>query len=126
MTSINSPFPEQDPHPVIPSSVSIRSSVVEREFLTPDRLKTCPSAGIFARNRNVSTSLIFMSLLHFPVLSVDDFTVHHDKIDLFVLSPIAFGVDPHHLWLIAFFGADPKQRQQIGRASCRERVEISV
>src|ERR1043166_5612539 len=108
MTSISSPFPEQDPHPVIPSSVSIRSNVVEREFLTPDRLKTCPSAGIVARKRNVSTSLIFMSLLHFPELSVDDFTVHHDKIDLFVLSLIAFGVDTRDLGFVAFFGADPK------------------
>jgi hypothetical protein len=37
------------------------TSVVEREFLTPDRLNTCPSVGIVARNRIVLTSVIFIA-----------------------------------------------------------------
>jgi hypothetical protein len=61
ITSRSSPLPEQEPTPKISSSVSTLTSVVEREFLTPDRLNTCPSVGIVARNRIVLTSVIFIA-----------------------------------------------------------------
>src|SRR5438270_7879797 len=57
--SMSSPLPEQEPIPDTPSSVSTCTSVVDRVFLTPDRLSTCPSAGIVARRRIVLTSVIF-------------------------------------------------------------------
>ena len=44
----------------MPSSVSTLINVVERVFLTPERLNTCPAAGISARSRMVFTSVIFI------------------------------------------------------------------
>src|SRR4029079_4352312 len=97
MSSISSPLPEAEPMPEIPSSVSTRSNVAERVLRTPERLKTCPSVGIGARRRTIRRSVIFIGpLLHLPKLSLDDFTVDDEKIDFFVQSFVAFGIDPHH------------------------------
>src|SRR6516225_85354 len=113
MISISSPFPEAEPMPVIPSSVSTRTKVVDRVLRTPERLKTWPSAGIGARRRIVWTSVIFIwRLLHLPKLPFDDFAVDDDKIDFFIQSLVAFGIDSHDFRFVALLGIHPEQRQR--------------
>src|SRR5918999_3629080 len=114
ITSINSPLPEQEPKPVIPSSVSTWINVVDRVFLTPDRLNTCRSSGIEARKRIARTSVIFIDRLrHLPKFSLYCFAVHHDKLDFLVRSFVSFGINAQNFWSVTFFRAHSKQRQRL-------------
>src|ERR1041384_2780971 len=113
ISSISSPLPDAEPMPEMPSSVSTRNNVVDRVLRPPERLKTCPSAGIRARRRIVWRSVIFIwRLLHLPKLPLDHCTVDDDKIDFLVQSFVALGIDPDHFRFVAFFRIDPKQRQR--------------
>src|SRR5919109_137405 len=112
MTSISSPLPEQEPRPLIPSSVSICTKVVERELLTPERLRTCLSSGIFARRRMVLTSVIFISSGQLPKFSFHSRPVHHDEFVFFICSFIALGIHTHNFGLVAFLCAHAKQRER--------------
>jgi hypothetical protein len=100
----------------LPATGEARSSVTRLAIIQP-RMPSLPwrplrrsaelTIAALAGDRSICDAIGLRQLPEFPLYRcpIDD-----NELVLFLCSPVAFGVDAHHLWFIAFFRADSEQR----------------